>query len=71
MTPQELIQVKYSGSVSIVRDYMNICAQTVGILIIGILVWRVLIAYHNKKDKSRFKSTYFESSYSKHWRKQK
>jgi len=69
MTPQELIQIKYSGAISVLRDYVNISAQTIGILIIGILFWRVLIAYQNKKNKSRFKSTYFESSYSKHWRK--
>jgi len=69
MTPQELIQIKYSGAVSVFSDYVNISAQTIGILIIGILFWRVLIAYQNKKNKSRFKSTYFESSYSKHWRK--
>lgn len=69
MTPQELIQVKYSGSLSVLRDYVNISAQTIGILVIGILAWRILMAYQNKKNKERFKSTYFESSFSKHWRK--
>ena len=69
MTPQELIQVKYSGSISVLRDYLNISAQTIAILIVGILFWRILIAYQNKKNKNRFKSTYFESSYSKHWGK--
>jgi hypothetical protein len=69
MMPQELIQVKYSGSISVLRDYLNISALTIAILIVGILFWRILIAYQNKKNKYRFKSTYFESSYSKHWRK--
>ncbi|MBG39448.1 MAG: hypothetical protein CL857_05925 [Cryomorphaceae bacterium] len=69
MTPQELIQAKYTGSVSVLSDYINISAQTIGILIVGILFWRALIAYQNKKNKSRFKSTYFDSPYSKHWRK--
>ncbi|MEJ6505107.1 MAG: hypothetical protein QNK70_05730 [Crocinitomicaceae bacterium] len=69
MTGQELIQLKYSGEISVVRDYINISAQTICILIVGILVWRALIAYQNKRNKGRFKTTYFESSFSKHWRK--
>jgi hypothetical protein len=53
MTPQELIQVKYTGSISVLRDYVNISAQTIGILIVGILFWRILISYQNKKKQKQ------------------
>ena len=63
MTEQEMIQLKYSGELSIMTDYINVSVQAIGILIAGI------IRYQNKKLSTRFKSDYFESSYSKHWRK--
>jgi cytochrome b561 len=44
-------------------------AQVFGILIAGIIIWRVFVRHQNKKQNERFKSDYFESSYSKHWRK--
>ena len=69
MTAQEMIQVKYSGELSSMMDYVNIMAQVFGILIAGIVIWRVFARYQNKKQNERFKSDYFESSYSKHWRK--
>lgn len=69
MTAQEMIQVKYSGQLSTITDYVNIAAQAIGILIAGIIIWRLIIRYQNKKHKGRYKSNYFESSYAKHWRK--
>ena len=69
MTAQEMIQVKYSGELSSMMDYVNIMAQVFGILIAGIVIWIVIARYQNKKQNERFKSDYFESSYSKHWRK--
>ena len=69
MTAQEMIQAKYSGELSSMMDYVNIMAQVFGILIAGIIMWRVFARYQNKKQNERFKSDYFESSYSKHWRK--
>ena len=69
MTAQEMIQAKYSGELSTMMDYVNIMAQVFGILIAGIIIWRVFAHHQNKKQNERFKSDYFESSYSKHWRK--
>ena len=69
MTAQEMIQVKYSGELSSMMDYVNIMAQVFGILIAGVVIWIVFARYQNKKQNERFKSDYFESSYSKHWRK--
>ena len=69
MTAQEMIQAKYSGELSTMMDYVNIMSQVFGILIAGIIIWRVFARHQNKKQNERFKSDYFESSYSKHWRK--
>ena len=69
MTAQEMIKAKYSGELSSMMDYVNIMAQVFGILIAGIIIWRVFSRHQNKKQNERFKSDYFESSYSKHWRK--
>ena len=69
MTEQEMIQLKYSGELSIMTDYINVSVQAIAILIAGIIIWRLIIRYQNKKLSTRFKSDYFESSYSKHWRK--
>ena len=69
MTAQEMIQAKYSGELSSIMDNVNIMVQVFGILIAGIIVWRIFSVYQNKKQNERFKSDYFESSYSKHWRK--
>tara|TARA_B100001287_G_C22257487_1_gene333369 strand:- start:114 stop:323 length:210 start_codon:yes stop_codon:yes gene_type:complete len=69
MTAQEMIQAKYSGELSSMMDYINIMAQVFGILIVGIIIWRAFARHQNKKQNERFKSDYFESSYSKHWRK--
>ena len=68
MTEQEMIQLKYSGELSIMTDYINVSVQAIGFLIDGIIIWRLIIRYQNKKLSTRFKSDYFDSSYSKHWR---
>jgi hypothetical protein len=69
MTAQEMIQIKYSGQISAINDYINISIQVIGILIAGIIIWRLIVRYQNKKHKERFRSNYFKSSFSRHWRK--
>ena len=69
MTKQEMIKIKYSGEQSTMTDYINISVQTIGILIAGIIIWRLIVRYQNKKLDTRYKSDYFDSPYSKHWRK--
>jgi len=69
MTAQEMIQIKYSGQISAMNDYINISVQTIGILIAGIIIWRLIARYQIKKQKERFNSNYFKSSFSRHWRK--
>ena len=69
MTKQEMIKIKYSGELSTMTDYINISVQTIGILIAVIIIWRLIVRYQNKKLDTRYKSDYFDSPYSKHWRK--
>jgi len=69
MTAQEMIQIKYSGQISAINDYINISVQAIGILIAGIIIWRLIVRYQNKKLQDRSRSNYFKSSFSRHWRK--
>lgn len=69
MAIKELIEVKYSGQVDHTMDFAKVAAQTVAILIGGLLIWRVLNAYQRKQRNSRKRNSYFETKYSKHWRK--
>ena len=64
-----MIQVKYSGELSVTADYINISVQVIGILVAGIIIWRLIVRYQNKKSNDRYRSSYFGTPYSKHWRK--
>jgi hypothetical protein len=43
--------------------------QTVAVLVGGIVMWRASNAIHRKKQKERQQNNYFETPYSRHWRK--
>ena len=69
MTIQELIQLKYTGELDQTISYVNVAIQAVAVLIGGLLVWRLMSAWQRRKNIERIKSPFFESVYSKHWRK--
>jgi hypothetical protein len=39
------------------------------VLIGGLLIWRFMSAWQRKKKLERRRNPFFESAYSKHWRK--
>lgn len=69
MTMQELIEVKYSGQVDKTMDYAKVAVQTIAVLIGGLVIWRAVIAYQRRQRISRRQNSYFETKYSKHWKK--
>ncbi len=66
---QELIKVKFSGGVNDISLYVNLVIQTIAVLVGGIILWRVSVVIHKKKLKERKRNTFFDTPYSKSWRK--
>ncbi len=69
MDIQTLIQVKFSGALSETPIYVNLAIQAVSVMIGGILIWRASNAYHAKKQKQRSNRQFFETKYSKGWKR--
>jgi hypothetical protein len=66
---QLLIKAKYSGAMADTSMYMNLIMQAGAVLIGGIVVWRMSAAYHKKKVAQRERNNYFESTYSRNWKR--
>lgn len=66
---QLLIKAKYAGAMADTSTYMNMVMQTGAILIAGIVIWRVSARYHKKKVKQRERNSYFETTYSRNWKR--
>ncbi len=69
LTIQELIKANYSGGLSELSTYVSLAIQAVSVLIGGILLWRVSGILHNKKITERSRNEFFNSSYSKGWKR--
>ena len=66
---QEIIRTNYSGSVSQMSAYTGIAAQVLGVIIGGIILWRASAVYHKKKKKERSRNAFFETPYSRGWKR--
>lgn len=66
---QGLILTKFSGSLSDSSTYMNLMIQAAAVLIGGIVIWRASIVLHKKKMAKRSRKQFFETSYSKGWKR--
>ena len=71
LTIQTLIKAKYSGSLSEISTYINLSIQAVAVLIGGIMLWRISVALHKKKSAKRMRNSYFDTPYSKGWKRKK
>lgn len=69
LTIQTLIKAKYSGTLDEAGIYINLVIQTAAVLIGGLLIWRAMNSYHRKKQQQRKKTNFFETPYSRQWRK--
>lgn len=66
---QELIRANYSGGLSQMSAYISIAIQAVAVIIGGIVIWRASVSIQKKKQKQRSRNSYFETAYSKGWKR--
>jgi len=69
LTIQELIKAKFSGGMSDISSYVNLSVQTLAVMIGGIALWRISVVLHKRKLAQRSRNDFFETPYSKGWRR--
>ena len=69
MQIQELIKQRFSGALNNEAEYIELLVQVFAVLVLGLIAWRLMVVFHRKKSAKRKQSTYFNSTYSNHWRK--
>lgn len=69
ITIQELIRVKYSGAMAESSVWLNLAVQTALVVFGGIIIWRVSNLVHKRKLDERKRNNYFETPYSKGWKR--
>lgn len=66
---QQIIKANYAGSASQMSEYISIAVQACAVIIGGIILWRVSAAMHKKKKVQRSRNAYFETPYSRSWKR--
>lgn len=69
MDVQQLIQQRFTGALNSEAEYIELFVQVFAALILGLVMWRLMVVFHRKKQAKRKKSAYFDSTFSDHWRK--
>lgn len=67
MTVEQLVRIKYSGSLSEMDVYFDLTVHTAIVLIAGIVLWRASVILHKKKKAQRVQNSFFDTPYSKGW----
>jgi hypothetical protein len=68
MSIQDLIQTRFSGTLNNDAAYMELIVQVFAVLVIGLVLWRLMVLFHKKKNATRKRNSLFDSNYSKQWR---
>ncbi len=63
-----LVRLKYSGAMSGTSTYIHLIMQTGGVLIGGIILWRMSARMHQRKQAERADKQYFQTRYSGNWK---
>jgi hypothetical protein len=66
---QDLIQNRFSGTLNSEAEYIELIVQTFAVLILGLILWRLMVVFHKRKSAQRKKSSYFDTEFSRNWRK--
>lgn len=69
MNPQKLIQRRFTGSLNNEAEYIELLVQVFGVLVLGLVLWRMMVLFHKRKNAKRKKSNYFDSEFNQNWRK--
>ena len=68
MSVQELIKTRFTGELNNEAEYIELLVQVFAVLVLGLVLWRLMVLFHKKKNAKRKKSTYFDSDFSKKWK---
>jgi hypothetical protein len=68
MKIQNLIQRRFSGSLNNEAEYIELLVQVFGVLILGLVLWRMMVIFHKKKKAKRKRSAFFDTEFRKNWR---
>jgi hypothetical protein len=69
MKIQELIKQRFSGQINNEAEYIVLLVQVFAVLVLGLLLWRMMVVFHKRKNAKRKRSAYFDSNFTKQWRK--
>lgn len=69
LTVQTLIKAKYAGHLSEMSSYVSLAIQAAAVVFGGIVLWRASVVLHKRKQAQRQRNQYFETTFSKNWRK--
>ncbi len=69
MTIQDLIKTRFSGELNNETEYIELLVQVFAVLVLGLTLWRLMVLFHKKKNAKRKKSNYFDSTFSKNWKR--
>ena len=69
MDVQGLIQRRFTGELNNEAEYIELLVQVFAVLILGLVLWRLMAVFHKKKKAKRKPSTFFETTFTKSWRK--
>lgn len=68
MNVQDLIHNRFSNELNNEAEYIELIAQVFGVLILGLVAWRLMVLFHKKKNAKRKRSSMFDSTFSKKWK---
>lgn len=66
---QDLIKQRFTGTLNSEAEYIELIVQTFAVLILGLVLWRLMAMFHKKKKAQRKTSGYFDSEFSRNWKK--
>ena len=69
MTAQELIHQRFSGALNNEAEYIELLVQVFAVLVLGLVLWRLMVLFHKKKNAQRKRNGYFDSTFKQNWRK--
>lgn len=68
MKVQNLIQRRFSGTLNNEAEYIELLVQVFGVLVLGLVLWRMMVIFHKKKKAKRKRSTFFDTEFRRNWR---
>lgn len=64
MSIQELVQRRFSGELNNEAEYIELLVQVFAVLVLGLVLWRMMVLFHKRKNAQRKKSAFFDTQFS-------